>query len=80
LIALLPRRGALSGEAQVTTQSAWPAMNSRPWWIYVVFMCFVLGTQFLIASHQLPAKPGGVEAKTASTVSSPVVPPVNSGQ
>jgi len=80
LIALLPRRGALSGEAQVTTQSAWSAMNSRPWWIYVVFMCFVLGTQFLIASHQLPAKLGNAEVKAASSVSSPVMLPVNSGQ
>ena len=80
LIALLPRRGTLSGEAQATTQSAWSAMNSRPWWIYVVFMCFVLATQFLIASHQLPAKPGNPEMKAASRVSSSVVLPVNSGQ
>lgn len=80
LITLLPRRGALSGATQVTTQSAWAVMNSRPWWIYVVFMCFVLGTQFLIANHQLPAKPGNAEVKAAGTISSPVVLPVNSGQ
>jgi len=79
LIALLPRRGGLSGEAQVTTQSAWSAMNSRPWWIYVVFMCFVLGTQFMIASHQLPTKSASVEMKSGTT-NFPPAPPVNGGQ
>jgi hypothetical protein len=80
LIALLPHRGALSVEPRATTQSAWAVMNSRPWWIYVVFMCFVLGSQFVIASHQLPAKPVNLEVKAAGILSSPVVPPANSGQ
>jgi hypothetical protein len=54
-------------------------MNSRPWWVYVVFMCFVLGSQFLIASYQLPTRPGNVEVKAASTAFQPAPAP-NSGQ
>jgi len=80
LIALLPRPlGAKSGPQQGPRHSTWAVMNSRPWWIYVVFMCFVLGTQFLIANHQLPAKSNNVEVKAASSAFPPA-PPVNSGQ
>ena len=80
LIALLPHPlGASGGSQQGPPHSAWAVMNSRPWWIYVVFMCFVLGTQFLIASHQLPAKLDSVEAKAGSTAFPPA-PPLNSGQ
>jgi hypothetical protein len=83
LIALLPRKGVkgvMSGVPPATTQSAWTAMNSRPWWIYVLFMCFVMGSQFLIAIHQLPAKPGNAEVKAAAGAISSPVPPPNSGQ
>ena len=80
LIALLPRALASNGEPQqAPPHGAWAVMNSRPWWIYVGFMCFVLGTQFLIANHQLPAKPNNVEVKASSTTFPPA-PPVNSGQ
>jgi len=80
LIALLPHRlGANGGPQQVPPHSVWAVMNSRPWWVYVVFMCFVLGSQFLIASHQLPTKPGNVEVKAASTAFRPAPTP-NSGQ
>jgi len=79
LIALLPRPLGSNGGPQQTPHSAWAVMNSRPWWIYVVFMCFVLGTQFLIANHQLPAKSDNVEVKAGSTIFPPA-PPVNSGQ
>ena len=80
LIALLPRPlGANGGSKQVPPDSAWAMMNSRPWWIYVGFMCFVLGTQFLIANHQLPTKPGNIEVKAPSTTFPPA-PPMNSGQ
>jgi hypothetical protein len=80
LIALLPRRfGANGGPQQAPPRSAWAVVNSRPWWIYVMFMCFVLGTQFLIASHQLPAKSDSVQSKSASTTF-PAAPPLNSGQ
>jgi hypothetical protein len=80
LIALLPRRNTVSGKAEVTTQSAWTAMNSSPWWVYVVFMCFMLGSQFAIASHQFAAGSGNAELKPVSGISSPVTPPMNSGQ
>ena len=80
LIALLPHPlGADGGSQQGPPHGAWAVMNSRPWWIYVVFMCFVLGTQFLIANHQLPAKPGNVEVNAPSTIFPPG-PPVKSGQ
>ena len=80
LVALLPRRfGSKGGLQQAPPHGAWAVMNSRPWWIYVVFMCFVLGSQFLIASHQLPAKSDNMEMKSGST-SFPPAPPVNSGQ
>ena len=79
LIALLPhQRGANGGPQQGPPHSAWAVMNSRPWWIYVAFMCFVLGTQFVIASHQLPAKLYSVEAKAGSASPPPAL--VNSGQ
>ena len=80
LIALLPRRFGSSGRLQqAPPRSAWAVMNSRPWWIYVAFMCFVVGSQFLIANHQLPAKSNNVEAKAASSAFPPA-PPANSGQ
>jgi len=75
LVALLPRPLVSRG----TSGSGWAAMNSRPWWIYVVIMGFVLGSQFLIASHQLPVKPDDANAKTASTVP-PVPPQIGAGQ
>lgn len=79
LVALLPRRLGFNGVPQETPKGVWAVMNSRPWWIYVVFMCFVLGAQFLIASHQLPAKSDSVEMKSGSTMFPPA-PPANSGQ
>ena len=80
LIALLPRRlGSAGGPQQAPPHGAWAVINSRPWWIYVGFMCFVLGTQFLIANHQLPAKPDTMEVKAAGT-NFPPAPPLNSGQ
>jgi hypothetical protein len=79
LVGLLPRPRGLIGGSQETSQGGLAVMKSRPWWIYVVFMCFVLGSQFLIASHQLPVKPDNVEVTSAKTPSEPVLP-VNSGQ
>jgi hypothetical protein len=74
LIALLPRQRVRSGGSP--PQSLHEVMNSRPWWVYVVLMSFVLGSQFLIASHQLPPKAGDVDV-TASNIASPQVPPQN---
>jgi hypothetical protein len=42
-------------------------------------MSFVLGSQFMLASHQLPTKSDNVEVMAAST-NFPPAPPVNSGQ
>jgi hypothetical protein len=78
LLALLPRRLAV-GTSSETSNGLGAAMKSQPWWVYVVFMSFILGSQFLIASHQAPAKVDTVEVK-ASAPAFPVVPPVNSGQ
>jgi hypothetical protein len=80
LVALLPRPLGIKGIPQETPKGVWAVMNSRPWWIDVFIMCFVLGSQFLIINHQLPAKADNVEVKAATTISSPVIPPVNSGQ
>jgi hypothetical protein len=80
LIALLPRRFGSSGRMQqAPPHSAWAVMNSRPWWIYVAFMCFVLSSQFLIANHPLPAKSDSMK-ETAANPAVPPAPPVNSGQ
>jgi hypothetical protein len=79
LVALLPRPPGSRGLSQGASGSAWAAMNSRPWWIYVAVMVFVLGSQFLIASHQLPVKPDDTNAKAASTVT-PASPQVGAGQ
>lgn len=79
LIALLPSPLRSKDGPQQPPHTGWAVMNSRPWWIYVVFMCFVLGSQLLIASHQLPAKSDHVEMKSGSTTSPPA-PPINAGQ
>jgi hypothetical protein len=54
----------------------WAVINSRPWWIYAVFICFALGSQFLIASHQQSLKPDqmGAAEKSANAVSAPEPP------
>jgi hypothetical protein len=79
LVALLPRPLRSSGVSQGASGSAWAAMISRPWWIYVVVMAFVVGSQFLIASHQVPVKPDDANAKAASTAP-PAPPQVGAGQ
>jgi hypothetical protein len=78
LIALLPRSPRFNG-GQQSSNDAGAALKSAPWWIYVVFMSFVLGAQFLIASHQLPTKSDNVEVNAASSAFPPA-PSVNSGQ
>ena len=78
LIALLPRAPDFNGGQQQTNNPG-PVLKSAPWWVYVGFMCFVLGSQFLIANHQLPAKTNNGEVKAASSVFPPA-PSVNSGQ
>jgi hypothetical protein len=48
LIALLPKQ--FSGATSVPIFGG--LMNSKPWWVYVAIMSFVLGSQFLIASQR----------------------------
>jgi hypothetical protein len=79
LLALLPGRVAANVELSEAPRGLGAVMKSRPWWVYVVFMSFMLGSQYLIAIHQVPAKVDNLEVK-ASTTAFPVVPPVNSGQ
>ena len=73
LIALLPKQ--FSGKASVPTFGG--LINSKPWWVYVAIMSFVLGSQFLIASHQVPQKTGTAETKESSSIA-PQVPSLNS--
>ena len=54
LIALLPKRLAGSHEQPGRIFSG--VMNSKPWWFYVALMSFVLGSQFILASHQSPPR------------------------
>ena len=78
LVALLPR-GLAPGGSSETSNSLGEVMKSQTWWVYVVFMSFMLGSQFPVASHQLPAKVDSVGVK-ASTAPPPVVPSMNSSQ
>jgi hypothetical protein len=78
LVALLPR-GLAPGASSGTSNGFGEVMKSQQWWVYVVFMSFMLGSQFLIASYQLPAKIDSVGIK-ASTAPPPVVPSMNSSQ
>jgi hypothetical protein len=77
LIALLPNQLSASREAPVPTIGG--LMNSKPWWVYVAIMSFVLASQFLIASHQIPHKVSRAEAKETNSVA-PLVPPLNPSQ
>lgn len=79
LIALLPQRDVSNNRSRNTPHGIGAMIKSRPWWMYVIFMSFVLATQFVIASQQLPTKADRVQARTSSTVS-PQIPPVNSDQ
>jgi hypothetical protein len=79
LIALLPNRNNTKDQSQNTPRSIGTTISSRPWWVYVIFMCFVLGAQFMIASKQLPTKADGVQAEPSGPVSQQI-PPERSGQ
>ena len=79
LIALLPHPLGSDGGPKQAPLAASAAMKSRPWWIYLVFMCFVLGSQLLIESRQPPAKPAHVETKSGTTTFPPA-PPVSADQ
>lgn len=75
LIALLPRPAPKTDGSQhahvCTTREK---LTNRPWWIYVAFMCFSLGTQFLIANHKIPAKPQIQKMSAVSGLPQPAPP------
>ena len=79
LIALLPNSNDTKNQSRNTLHSISATINSRPWWVYVIFMSFVLGTQFMAASKQLPMKAASVPAEPSSMVS-PQIPPDEFGQ
>jgi hypothetical protein len=77
LIALLPH--ADDAVSSQTPQGLGAMMNSRPWWIYVLLMSFVLGSQFIVASRQLPPAAHRADVNPTGDVAPPQ-PPVSSGQ
>jgi hypothetical protein len=79
LIALLPHPHADNASSSQASHSLGAMMNSRPWWVYVMLMSFVLGSQFIIASRQLPTTTDRAVVNSAVDVAPPQ-PPVNSGQ
>ena len=79
LIALLPNRSDTKNQTRDTPHGISATINSRPWWVYVIFMSFVLGAQFMIASKQLPTKADSVQTERSSPVS-PQIPPERAGQ
>jgi hypothetical protein len=81
LIGRLPRPSGFNVGSREPSRDVGTLSSLRPWWIYVVFMCFALGSQFLIARHQLSMKPDdiGAGAMSANTVSAPA-PAANAGQ
>lgn len=80
LVALLPRRASSNIESPRTFLGASAATN--PWAIiYVIFMVFALGAQWLAASRQSLAQVDNVHAAASSTVAPQMqMLPPNSGQ
>ena len=79
LIALLPRRERSNNGSRVAPRGISGMIKSGPWWIYVVFMSFVLGAQFVVASKQFPTKAERVQTELSGSVS-PQGPLEKSGQ
>src|SRR6185312_12896503 len=68
LVALLPHPPRFDRRSQETSHNVWAVLNSRPWWVYVLFMSLVLGSQLLISRHQLPTKADKVDMNASSTI------------
>ena len=77
LIELLPRKAGFSATSRNTPNNIGASFKSRPWWVYVILMSFLLGTQFIIASRHLPAKLDSVQPKVSAA--SARIPAVNAG-
>jgi hypothetical protein len=78
LIALLPKRDQTRNRFSNTSSEIDPTISSKPWWIYVILMSFVLDTQLFVANQKPLTNADGVQ--TSSTTTSPKSPPVNTGQ
>jgi hypothetical protein len=79
LIALLPRTLAGNVAAGQTLDSLGATIKSRSWWVYVLLMVLMFGSQILVASQQ--PSPAAHRADVNSTGEvAPSQPPIQSGQ
>ena len=78
LIGLLPHSITQNSTSSQTPHTLGGMMNSRPWWIYVMLMSFVLGSQFILASRQLRPTAHHADVTAADDTPRPQ-PPVASG-
>ena len=79
LIALLPRTLAGNVAAGQTPDNLGAMIKSRSWWVYVLLMVLVFGSQILVASQQPPPAAQRVDVNSGSEPAPPR-PPVQSGQ
>jgi hypothetical protein len=79
LIALLPRTLAGNVAAGQTPNSLGAMIRSRSWWVYVLLMVLVFGSQILIASQQPSPAAHQADVNVGDEVAPPQ-PPVQSGQ
>jgi hypothetical protein len=78
LIALLPRPSAASAAPREAVVSVPGVINTRGVVFVIsgaIFLALMIGSQFIIASHQTPAQAGNASAPTAATVSLETSPP-----
>jgi hypothetical protein len=79
LIALLPRQPSPNLPPRQKLLKAGAATPPRVViYMYVIFMIFALGAQWIATSRQLPAPVGNIHAPASSTVSPQVRPPISS--
>ena len=74
LIALLPRQARSNIPSRLTLPGAGATTSSRVV-IFLVFLVFMLGAQFIIASHQPPPQVDNAHAPASSTASLQTPPP-----
>ena len=80
LIALLPRPASSNIPSRKALLGAGVVIHPHAIiYMYVIFMVFALGAQWIAASHQPPAQVDNVHTPASSTVSPQVQPP-NAGQ
>jgi len=78
LIVLLPRGAGSNIASRETLLNDGAVTNSRTI-MYVIIIAFMLGAQYIIASHQTPAQVDNAHAPASSTVI-PQIPPPSPGQ